>query len=336
MSTEPNNDALSPDPVPPAPAEPIPSDLDARPNPDSRPEHGLESAPLTVPLEPEGLSLETLPPTADPETAAKSTLPAGQPPPAAVTAAGGLQPVSEETQLLYELVGDAHLLTVVVLIGASALLPVPFLDDVAKAYLERRMLRTIAEGEKLTLAPEEIDRLTKEPPKGCCMLGCLGKAVIYPIKRIIRKILFFLEIKRAVDQSSTALAEAWLFALALRRGLWSSGRDIAESDRLREVIEASCQSQGVKPLETAFHHAFRGAKDTLMDFASRFVGKADDNKEQLDAAVKKLEIEEGERLANLSTSLKKALSEVGEVYLRRFAEQFEKQMEEARTRPPTP
>jgi hypothetical protein len=245
----------------------------------------------------------------------------------------GFHPISEETRILYELVGDGHILTVVVLIGASALLPVPFLDDVAKAYLERRLARTIAEGEGLTLSAQEVERLTLEPAKGCCMWGCLGKIVIYPIKRLIRKILFFLEIKRAVDQSSTALAEAWLLTLAMRRGLWSTGRDISETDRLREVIDVSCQSHGVKPLETAFAHAFRGAKDTLMDFAGRFTGKLDDDKEKLDAAVRKLELEEGERLARLSKRLKEALSEVGEVYLQGFACEFERQMETARSRP---
>lgn len=248
----------------------------------------------------------------------------------------GLQPISEETQLLYELVGDAHLLTVVVLVGASALLPVPFLDDVAKGYLERRMLRAIAKREGMTLSNDELERLTVQPARGCCMVGCLGKVLFYPIKKILRKILFFIEIKRSMDQSSTALAEAWLFALVLRRGFWSPGRDISQADQLRDVIDASCNSHGVKPLETAFHHAFQGAKDTLLEFAGRFTGKNVGDKEKMDQAMSKLEAEESERLASLSRKLKDALSEVGEVYLQRFAKEFEQQLEEARNRPAQP
>lgn len=236
---------------------------------------------------------------------------------------------SEETALLYDLVGDPHLLAIMVMVGASALLPVPFLDDVAKGYLERRMLRTIASKEAMTLTSEEVDRLTQEPSKGCCLVGCLTGAVIYPVKRLLRKLLFFLEIKRSMDQASTALAESWLFWLALRRGFWSPGRDIAEADRLRTVIEAACNSQGVKPLETALRHAFGGAKGTLKELAARFGGKTLSDKAQLEAAVRSLETEEGERLAKLSKSLKAALSEVGESYLRRFAEEFERQMEQA-------
>ncbi len=261
---------------------------------------------------------------------------AGSAPLPARTQPSGLQPISEETQLLYELIGDAHLLTVVVLVGASALLPVPFLDDVAKVYLERRMLRAIARREGMTLTSEELERLTVQPEKGCCMVGCLGKMVFYPFKKLLRKIFFFLEIKRSMDQSSTALAEAWLFALALRRGFWSSGRDIAHADQLREVIDSACQSQGVKPLETAFHHAFQGAKDMLVEFAGRFTGKNIDDRDKMDQAMSKLEAEESERLDRLSRKLKDALSEVGEVYLQRFAKEFEKQLEMARARPPDP
>ncbi len=241
---------------------------------------------------------------------------------------------SPETALLYELVGDPHLLTVTVLVGASALVPVPFLDDVAKGYLERRMLRSIAKREGMTLSSQEVERLTKEPPDGCCLMGCLGNVVLYPLKKILRKVLFFLEIKRSMDQSSTALAEAWLFSLALRRGLWSPGRDISEADRLREVIESSCQSQGVKPLETALTHAFQGAKDVMSDVASRFVGKKVEDKAQIEAALDKFEVEEGERLSRLSKRLRDALGGVGEEYLRRFAQEFEHQMERASKKPP--
>ena len=46
--------------------------------------------------------------------------------------------VTEETELLYQVIKDHHLLAPVVMIGASALIPIPFLDEVAKEYLEKR------------------------------------------------------------------------------------------------------------------------------------------------------------------------------------------------------
>lgn len=235
-------------------------------------------------------------------------------------------PGGEETELLLSLVSDLDLLTMVVLIGASALVPIPLLDDVAKNYLVRRLIRTLAQREGMSLTAEEIERLTQDPPSGCCLWGCLGNAVVYPIKRLIRKILFFLEIKRAVDQSSIALAKAWLFSLALRRGLWSPGRDLGECDRLREGILTACQSHGVQPLETAFRHGFRGARDLLKEFALRLFRREIANKEELEAAVQQFEEEQGERLASISKKIGDALAVLGEDYLQAFAVEFERQL----------
>ncbi len=240
---------------------------------------------------------------------------------------------SLETELLFEVVRDAHLLSSIVLIGASALIPIPFLDDVAKAHLERRLFRAVAKKEKMSITGDEVSRLTQAPPKGCFVWGCLTGAVIYPIKRLIRKILYFLEIKRAVDQSTTALAEAWLFRLALRRGLWSTGRPPEQVDRLREVIEAACHSQGVKPLEAAVHHAFEGAKGTLKGFARKFTRKTGRDEQQMERAVDELETEEKERLDTLTERLIEALNSVSGSYLQGFAEQFEQRLAQAETAP---
>ena len=242
--------------------------------------------------------------------------------------------VPPETELLFEVVRDAHLLSSIVLIGASALIPIPFLDDVVKAYLERRLFRTLAQKEGLSVTNEELERLTKAPPKGCFVWGCLTGAIIYPIKRLIRKILYFLEIKRAVDQSTTALAEAWLFRLAMRRGLWSTGRAPEKADRLREVMEAACQSQGVKPLETAVHHAFEGAKGTLRGFARKFTRKTGTDEKQMERAVDELEAEERDRLDSLTERLVDALASVSGPYLQGFAEQFEARLAQAESAPP--
>jgi hypothetical protein len=284
----------------------------------------------------EALPVSSFPLSSAPSETSEASV-AGAPTDAPAVASVGASmgdPAGEETALLYELVGDPHILTMVVLIGASALLPVPFLDDVVKGYLERRLVRALAEKEKLTLTSQEVERLTLEPPAGCCAVGCLGKAFIYPFRKLLRKILFFLEIKRSVDQSSQALARGWLLRLAMRRGLWSSGRPPEEADRLRTVIEAACHSHGVKPLETALARTFRGAWDLMRDFAGRFRGKLEDDKAQLEAEVARLEVEQGERLAGLSKKLKEALAGPGQGYLQGFAQEFERQLEVSQSSPP--
>lgn len=248
--------------------------------------------------------------------------------------AAAVESSSDELSLLYEMLGDQERFVSIILVGASALIPVPFLDDWAKSALERRAFRLAAEREGLALTSEELDRLVQEPPSGCCLVGCLGKALLYPIKKLIRKILFFLEIKRAVDQSTNALAENWLFSLALRRGMWQPNGDLAQADMLRGVIERSCTVQGVKPLELAIGSTFRQAKGTLFDFANRFIGKTTPSKDEFTATVELFKQEEAAEILLLTQKMQKELSLVSKSYLQRFAQEFEKELEVAMVAPP--
>lgn len=285
-----------------------------------------EPAPLAAPEKPDPPQAVPVVPASPPKTEAP-VLDAPKP--------SAPEPTSdEEIALLYELLGDRDRLTTVILVGASAMIPVPFLDDFAKGYLERRLFRIGAERESLTLSSEEADRLVQEPPSGCCLTGCLGKALIYPIKRLIRKLLFFLEIKRAVDQSTNALAESWLFSLALRRGLWAPGGDPAQADLMRQTIEKTCAAQGVKPLELAISGAFQGAKGTLFNFANRFIGKGGESKEELLATVDQFKKEEADQISKLTQKLQKEIEGISDAYLRRFAQGFETELQIAMTTPP--
>lgn len=243
----------------------------------------------------------------------------------------------EEVEILYELIKDTHLLTPVVLIGASALIPVPFLDDITKVYLEKYLFARVAEREGLELTKDERYHLTQEKNSGgCCALGCLGSAALYPIKRLLRKVFFFLEIKRSVDQATIALAQAYLFKLALQRDLWAPGQDLDQAHCLRRATRAACQNHGVKPLETAIRHGFEGAKGTFSEFAAKFVKKSGSDEKEMAQAVDALELEESEQLAGLTRSLSDSLGEVSDSYIERFAEVFEQQLALEKAKPVEP
>ena len=235
-------------------------------------------------------------------------------------------PHQEETELLYELIQDTHQLTSVVMIGASALIPVPFLDDVVKAYLEKRLFSDVAKREGLSLSKEERDRLTHEQSGGCCAGGCLKSAFLYPFKKLFRKIFYFLEIKRAIDQSTTALAQAWLFRLTLYRDLWKPGGDLESCDRVRNAIKSACLSHGVKPLEVAVSHAFAETKSTLWQFAGRFSRDTVTSDADMSKAVDKIEREEQEQLKGVTQKLSDSLNEVSEAYLVKFGITFEEHL----------
>lgn len=230
-----------------------------------------------------------------------------------------------ESDLLYDLVKDTGLLSKVVMIGASALVPVPFLDDVAKAYLEKSLFASIAQRSGVALSKEEKQKLTQDSQKkGCFAWGCLGSVFLYPFKKLLRKVFFFLEIKRSVDQSTTALAEAYLFKLALKQGLWKPGGDPKDAEAVRRAIRATCQSQGVKPLEASIRHAFEGTKGIFAAFAATFMKeKPGADEVQIERAVASLEKQETAELAGLTQKLSSSLENVSESYLERFNASFE-------------
>lgn len=244
--------------------------------------------------------------------------------------------VNDETALLYELVRDSHILTPVVMIGASALIPVPFLDDAAKAYLEKYLFALLAEREGLELSKDEKLHLTHEPRGGCCAWGCLGSALLYPLKKLLRKIFFFLEIKRAVDQATTALAQAYLFRFTLRQDLWKPGETLHHADCVRRAIAEACNSHGVKPLETAIRHGFDGAKGTLADFAAKFAKKSSDDEKEMKEAVDSLEREEKDEIAGLTRRLTSSLDEVEDTYVAAFAKNFQQKLAQEKSKPPEP
>lgn len=240
---------------------------------------------------------------------------------------------TEEGQILQEIVSDSDLLANVVMIGASALIPIPFLDDPVKAHLEKKLFRRIAEKHEINLSSEEAKKLT-QTGGGCCAVGCLGSAVLWPIKKILRKIFFFLEIKRAVDQSTTALAQAWLFTLALRRGHWIQTPDLYQAERLRQIIAKTTAEHGVKPLESAVSHSFEGAKGSLSKFATKFTKQNTIDDDNIDEAVTKAKQEESSEIAGITRDLTKSLTNISESYLQKFARIFEEKLAQEPIEPP--
>ena len=241
---------------------------------------------------------------------------------------------SEEGQILQEIVGNSDLVTSIILIGASALIPIPFLDDPVKAYLEKKLFRQIADKHEISLTSEEAKGLTQHDTGGCCALGCLGSAMLWPIKKILRKIFFFLEIKRAVDQSTTALAQSWLFTVALRRGHWSQAHPPYQAERLKQAISKASEQHGVKPLEAAVSHSFEGAKGSLAKFATKFTKQNTVDDSHIKETIEEAKQEESSEIAGITRNLTTSLSEISETYLQKFARTFEETLAQEPAEPP--
>src|ERR1700754_4434041 len=106
------------------------------------------------------------------------------------------------------------LITHAVLVGLTPLIPLPVVDDLAKNYFRRRLVRRLASAHGRSLSGEELGALTKEQGRGC-VRGCLTAVVVYPLKAVFRKVFYFLEWKRAVDLTSRTYHFGYLTSYAL-------------------------------------------------------------------------------------------------------------------------
>jgi len=84
-----------------------------------------------------------------------------------------------------------------ILIGASPLIPVPFLDELVAFYLRRHLVSEIAKRHNQILSRDEVNQLANEVGGGC--LSALSFIIILPVKELFREIFFWLEWKRGVD-----------------------------------------------------------------------------------------------------------------------------------------
>lgn len=155
------------------------------------------------------------------------------------------------------------LATHAVLVGLTPLIPVPFLDDVAKGYFRRRLVRQLAASHGRELGAAELDALTKEDDGGC-LRGCLSAVLVYPLKKIFRKVFYFLEWKRAADLTSHTYHFGYLMNYALRRG--PDGRSLLDArgaEAVGAAVAAVCRDAPIKPVEGAVSATFRQSRKAL-------------------------------------------------------------------------
>lgn len=214
-------------------------------------------------------------------------------------------------------VNQKSLITHAVLVGLTPLIPVPFVDDIVKGHLMRRMAHALAASHGRALRPEEVEALTEE--RGGGALGCLGQAALYPLKKIFRKIFFFLEWKRAVDLTSRTYHHGYLLDYALGAPELFNARPAAE---LRDAIDAVCREAPVKPLESAVGATFRKSKGVLRSAAGlltgalRRRGAERPDRKQVAEAVASVEEQEERELAPITGGLQSAISNIPDEHFR--------------------
>lgn len=214
-----------------------------------------------------------------------------------------------------------------VLIGLTPFIPIPFVDDLAKSYFQRRMVRKIAASYGFTLESKDIKTLADDESGGC-LSGCLGTILLYPLAKIFRKIFFFLEFKRVIDTVSRAYHHGFLIDHMCEQG-WQPPH--YDAKQMRAAIDATLKETGTKPIENAVGAVFSQSKDVVKNAAEvlrqafeRLTGKSDE--QTVAAAAESAEAAEEREITTLTTRLDSAFASVPPDYFQRLRARLAKHL----------
>ncbi len=198
------------------------------------------------------------------------------------------------------------------LVGVTPLVPVPLLDDAAKEYLMRRMVRALAASRGLALAEDEIAVLADDP--GGKWVGEAAKTVLLlPLKIVFRTTFMVLSGKKMVDLASEAYHRGFLYDHVFESG-WCAPRGLRTGAEVRAAVDAVCLEVNTSPVERALSAGFQRSRG-LVDDAARLYrqalgGAPTSAPEGAGAAVETVADKDAAGLADIVAQLRRAMSEV--------------------------
>ncbi|HEX8829601.1 MAG TPA: hypothetical protein VF705_00455, partial [Longimicrobium sp.] len=124
------------------------------------------------------------------------------------------------------------------LAGLSVLIPVPFVDDAFEGFFRRRIPGAVARSRGRTLPPEVRAALEEEDAAGRGGCASLPLRLFFGLlKRLSRKLLYFLTVKAATDRLSHYWYRAFLIDHMLAAGhLESAAQARVAHQALEEVL----------------------------------------------------------------------------------------------------
>jgi hypothetical protein len=172
--------------------------------------------------------------------------------------------------------------------GLCPLIPVPFLDDVLIQRVHVRLYQKLSEQHEFYLAIDDAKLLAAR--ESDLLKGALLNVVLWPAKKILRKLIYVLAVKSCADVAAAVFHEGWLMARVLEQGYVS--RDaLARGDqptvrRLHDAIVAARDEVDPSVTRQVMRTAFGVGSEVvgpLVD-AMRGVVQRDGGDAELDAA----------------------------------------------------
>lgn len=163
-----------------------------------------------------------------------------------------------------------------VLGGLCPLIPIPFLDDLIIGVIRRNMVRAILGRAGLKPTDDQVATLTHED-RGGCLMGCLTMVVVYPLKKIFRKIVYVLAVKDCADVASKLLHEGLLLRYAIASGLITTEHlhryQHPRLEHVRAATVAACEEIDTRPINQLLRRLFSSSKGLMTD-AARMLGSS--------------------------------------------------------------
>lgn len=148
-----------------------------------------------------------------------------------------------------------------VLVGLTPLIPIPILDDAVKGYIERRVVLELGKKHGVLLGADVVSALVDDP-SGSVLSALAQGAIQYPLKLLLRKLFFVLEVKRASDAASLAYHRGYLIDRALALKILEPLGPYP-SPMVRSAMDWACHSGQISPLSSVMAGAFEGSRAAL-------------------------------------------------------------------------
>jgi len=129
------------------------------------------------------------------------------------------------------------------LAGLSVLIPVPFIDSLFETFFRRRMPSAIARRRRYPLQPStelainHVSTSLMDRVSGCILAGL--NMLFELILRLVRKILYFLTVKKSIDVLTYYWQRAFLLEHMMRMGYLDNPQQVPQAVlALEEVLDA--------------------------------------------------------------------------------------------------
>ena len=216
-----------------------------------------------------------------------------------------------------------------VLAGLTPLIPIPIVDDLARVYFVRRLVRKLAAAHGYEVSHEQIKILADERNSGC-LRGCAMATLLLPFKLIFRKVFFFLEWKRAADTASHVYYQGYLVDCSLAEG-WCAPAGHRSIPEVREAIDAVLERLNTSLIDRAIRGTFSQSKSTLKN-AAAMLGRGlrrtprTASADQVGEAVEAIEAGEAKELEGIAERLQAAIESIPAGHFQRLREDLAAQL----------